>query len=330
MSTILLLVVLAVSFAGTFIIYKVAVKRNIMDVPNIRSSHSQPTPRGGGLALVVAWYIGLFVLRFLGLIESNLFFALLSGAILAIISFIDDLYDIKPLIRIVFQFITVASGLWLIGGLTSINIENTSFDFPIVLSCIALIGTLWFINLFNFLDGIDGYASVEAILVALGLLIITRNIIFLVLIFAVLGFLIWNWPRAKIFMGDIGSTQLGYILVILGIHFNNKLQIDFLGWLILTSLFWVDATVTLFKRWRNKEKLSQAHKKHYFQRIVQFGFSHRKTVIWAIAINLMFIGLVCLSEKEVISYFITFPLCLAINLILIKLIDARFPFNSSN
>jgi Fuc2NAc and GlcNAc transferase len=324
----LLLVVLVLSYAGTFIITKVAVKRNIMDVPNIRSSHSEPTPRGGGLALVVAWYIGLFGLRYLGLIESNLFFALLAGVILAVVSFIDDLYDIKPFIRIIFQLITVVAGLLLIGGFTVFDIEKISFEFPVIFFCLALIGIMWFINLFNFLDGIDGYASVEAILIALGILLVTRNIVFLILIFAVLGFLIWNWPKAKIFMGDIGSTQLGYILIILGIYFNNKLQIDFLGWLILTSLFWFDATLTLYYRWRNKEKLSQAHKKHYYQRIAQFGYSHQKVVLISIIINLIFIALVFFSERGIISYFVSFPACLVINIILARLIDSRLPFKA--
>jgi len=166
--------------------------------------------------------------------------------------------------------------------------------------------------------------------VALGMFLLSKNPVLLVLVFAILGFLVWNWPKAKIFMGDIGSTQLGYILIILGIYFNNYIKINFIGWLILTSLFWVDASLTLYRRWRNKEKLSQAHKKHYYQRIVQYGFTHKKTVVGSIVINLFFIVLVYMSEKESITYFITFPLCLIINLTLAKLIDASFPFKSTN
>jgi len=326
MLTVLLLIILILSFAGTYIIIKVAIKRNIFDIPNIRSSHTIPTPRGGGLAIVLSWYVGLFGLKYFNLIESNLFYALLSGSVLAFVSFLDDLFSIKPWIRILFQLLTVTIGIYFLNGFTTLYLNNFVITIPIILSVIVVIGAIWFINLYNFLDGIDGYASIEAISIALGMFVITKNPIFLLLIFAVLGFLIWNWPKAKIFMGDIGSTQLGYIFVILGVYFNNNHEFNIFGWLILTSLFWVDASLTLLRRWRNKEKLSTAHKKHAYQRIVQFGFSHRKTILISIFVNLLFIILVVLSEKGLIPYFVTFPLCLLINYFLIKQIDYRFPF----
>ena len=326
--SIILSLILITSFAGTFLILKIAVRKNILDIPNIRSSHTQPTPRGGGLAIVISWYIGLAALRYIGMIESDLFFALLSGAVLATISFLDDLFDIKPGLRILFQIVTVMSGLFFIGGFKVIYLSGTILNYPVILTFLAILGGIWFINLFNFLDGIDAYASTETLLVALGMLLVLNNPVLLILIFAVMGFLFWNWPKAKIFMGDIGSTQLGYILLILAIYFNNQFKFNFLGWLILTSLFWVDATLTLFKRWRNKENLSQAHRKHYYQRIVQYGFSHRKTVIISILINIVFVILVLLSEKGILSYFISFPVCLLINVILVKAIDNKIPFKS--
>ena len=199
MLTTLLLIVLVLSYAGTFIITKVAVKQNIMDIPNIRSSHSKPTPRGGGLAIVLSWYIGIIVFRFFGMIESNLFYALISGGLLAIISFLDDIYDIKPLYRILFQFVTVILGLYFIGGFKNIYTNHSVLNHPFIFSCIAIIGVMWFINLYNFLDGIDGYASTEAIAVLFGMFLIVHNPIFLLLIFAVLGFLIWNWPKANLY-----------------------------------------------------------------------------------------------------------------------------------
>jgi UDP-N-acetylmuramyl pentapeptide phosphotransferase/UDP-N-acetylglucosamine-1-phosphate transferase len=327
MLPVLFFIILVLSFAGTFIIIKVAVKKNILDIPNIRSSHSIPTPRGGGFAIVISWYFGLFGLKYFNLIEPGLFYALLSGFVLAIVGFLDDLFSIKPWIRILIQLLTVTVGLFFINGVRIFYLNDFVISLPIIFSILALIGAIWFINLYNFLDGIDGYASVEAILIALALFLITKNPILLVLIFAVFGFLIWNWPKAKIFMGDIGSTQLGYILVILGFYFNDNHEFSILGWLILTSLFWVDASLTLFRRWRNKEKLSQAHKKHAYQRIVQFGFSHQKTILLSILINLIFITMTFLSEKAIISYLITFPFCLLLNYILIKQIDYLSPFN---
>jgi UDP-N-acetylmuramyl pentapeptide phosphotransferase/UDP-N-acetylglucosamine-1-phosphate transferase len=328
MTSLLLIFVLILSFTTTIVVRKIALRRNILDVPNIRSSHTQPTPRGGGIAILLAWYSGLFCLKYFDLIESALFYALISGVLLAFVSLLDDIYTIKPYIRILFQLFTVLLGLYLIGGLKILYLNDLTISIPLVFNIVIVLGAIWFINLYNFLDGIDGYASAEAIAVLSGMFLINRNPLFPVLIFALIGFLIWNWPKAKIFMGDIGSTQLGYILIILGFHFNNEFQINFIGWLILTSLFWFDATLTLFYRWRNKEKLSQAHRKHYYQRIVQYGFSHLKTVIVSIIINLVYISLVILSEKGHVSYFITFPFCILINIILARLIDKRLPFGS--
>jgi UDP-N-acetylmuramyl pentapeptide phosphotransferase/UDP-N-acetylglucosamine-1-phosphate transferase len=305
---------------------KVAVKKNIMDIPNIRSSHTQPTPRGGGLAIVLSWYIGLIAFKLLGMIELNLFLALFSGSILAIISFLDDLYDIKPLYRIFFQFVTVLLGIYFIGGFKIIYINGSTLRFPTLYSCIAVIGVIWFINLFNFLDGIDGYASTETITVLFGMFLLVHNPIFLLLIFAVLGFLIWNWPKAKIFLGDIGSTQLGYILIMLGIYFNNGQKINFITWLMLTSLFWFDATLTLFRRYKNKEKLSVAHKKHAYQRIVQSGFSHLKTIWYSIVINIIILSLVYISTYSQALLIPVFILNMLLLYGITLLVDKRLPF----
>lgn len=328
MLTWFIILVLLISFAGTFIILKVAHRKKILDIPNHRSSHSIPTPRGGGLAIVLSWYLGLLGLRCSGLIEADLFFALLSGSILAVIGLLDDLFSIKPWIRLLFQVCTVIFGLYFLGGFNFLYLDGTGIHYPSLFYPLALIGAVWFINLYNFLDGIDGYASVEAITVVTGMYLISQNPVFLILIFSVMGFLIWNWPKAKIFMGDIGSTQLGYILVVFGIHFNNTHQVNIFGFLILTSLFWIDASLTLFRRWRNCEELSLAHKKHAYQRIVQFGFSHKKTLLISIVINIGFTGFVLLSERNIIPYYVTFPLCFTINYLLVRLIDQKLPFKT--
>jgi Fuc2NAc and GlcNAc transferase len=273
----------------------------MIDIPNERSSHVSPTPRGGGLAIVITWYIGITILFYFNIIERNLYYALLCGLLLAFISLMDDLINLKPIIRLIVQVLTAGGALFFLKGINSVHIGGFYFDYNIVLLPIAIIGIVWFINLYNFLDGIDGYASIEAIMVAIGLYLFTGNLVLLILISSVIGFLFWNWPKAKIFMGDVGSTQLGFILIILGIYFHNSQQFTIIHWLILTSPFWFDATLTLFRRWRNKEKLSQAHKKHAYQRMVQAGFSHLKTDIYLIGINLILITLlVVVTEYSVL------------------------------
>lgn len=305
---------------------KLAVKHSIVDVPNERSSHIIPTPRGGGLAIVVSWFTGITLLFLSDYIESKLYFALMSGVLLAIVSLIDDIIDLSPYLRLLTQAITASLAFYFLGGIEAVEISGLNITSHTILYPLALIGIVWFINLFNFLDGIDGYASLEAIIVAGVLLIFSSNLINLVLIGSATGFLFWNWPKAKIFMGDIGSTQLGFILVILGIYFHNEAQFSILYWIMLTSLFWFDATLTLFRRWRNKERLSVAHRKHAYQRAVQSGLTHQQTLFASSALNLIIIGLILVSERNENLLIPT----LIINILLLYLItlyiDRKVPF----
>ena len=322
---VILITIFLLSFIGTFFVRKFALKKNIIDRPNERSSHTVATPRGGGLAIVVTWFIGLVILFLQNQIQANLFYALLSGSILAIVSLIDDIIDLKPSVRLLAQTLSAAGGLYFLGGINLFPEIDNNLLFWFT-NLITFIGIIWFINLYNFLDGIDAYASTEAILVSLGMYLIIQDSIFLLLIFSILGFLIWNWPKAKIFMGDVGSTQLGYILVILGIYFQNTQALEFVHWIILTSLFWFDATLTLFRRWRNKEQLSQAHKKHAYQRIIQAGFSHQKTVIYAIIINILIITIVFLVVSYNLQAIYLLPFILIGLAFINKLIDQKKPF----
>jgi len=320
---------LIISVFLTFLIRSIAIKRNVVDIPNERSSHTIPTPRGGGLAIVIIWFGALGLLYLNGKIPDNLFFALLSGLLLATVSLLDDIFSLQPLFRLPFQIISASLALFFLNGFeTSLFTEIKTLDFLIY--PVIIVGIVWFINLFNFLDGIDGYASLEAIFVAISLFIFTGELLTLVLIASVAGFLFWNWPKAKIFMGDVGSTQLGYILIVLGIYFHNNDGPNFSVWIILSSLFWFDATLTLYRRWRNNEKLSKAHRKHIYQRAVQAGFSHLITDLYALAINLVIFILAYIAYcKPQLSL----PM-LIVNLLFLfvvaKSIDKRYPFDYKN
>lgn len=323
---VLSIILVSISFGLTFLIKKVALRLKIIDIPNQRSSHVIPTPRGGGLAIVITWYIGISILFYLEFIERNLYFALICGVLLAIISLIDDVINLKPIFRLFTQVITAIGAFIFLKGIDSIFIAGFEIDYWFIIYPISIIGIVWFINLFNFLDGIDAYASIEAVCVALGLYIFTGNIVTVVLIVSVLGFLFWNWPKAKIFMGDVGSTQLGFILIVLGIYFHNENQFSIIQWLILTSPFWFDATFTLFRRWRNKEKLSQAHKKHVYQRLVQSGFSHLRVDVYLIGVNIVLLGFVYsafnFSKFIILFFFLTILLMYSVT----KWVDKRKEF----
>jgi UDP-N-acetylmuramyl pentapeptide phosphotransferase/UDP-N-acetylglucosamine-1-phosphate transferase len=314
------------SFIITWIFRNFSLKRKILDIPNERSSHTVPTPRGGGLAIVIAWYTGITALFFMGMLNKSLYFALLSGLLLAGTSLIDDVIDLKPIIRLIAQIITVITAFFLLNGIQPVPVFGKVILPVILLYPITILGMVWFINLFNFLDGIDGYASLEAIALAIAFFLFTGHNINLILIASVLGFLIWNWPKAKIFMGDVGSTQLGFIIVVLGIYFHNENKLSIIYWIILSAPFWFDATLTLFRRWRNKEKLSQAHRKHIYQRLVLSGFSHLKVDLFLISLNIVLTILVFLCVKYNVLQIPLLILTLFFMYIITLYADKRKPF----
>ena len=182
---------------------------------------------------------------------------------------------------------------------------------------------VWFINLYNFLDGIDGYAGSEMLFLSIAGFILFGDSLFVVLGVSVFGFLLWNWHKAKIFMGDVGSTLFGYNVAIFTIYYSNQESTNFWIWIILFGVFWFDATLTLFRRFRNREKLSQAHKKHAYQRLVQSGFSHSAVVIFSIFLNLILFVLVYVISNVLLAFFMS----IVILYLSIKLIDKKKGFS---
>lgn len=294
----LILLPALISWVLTLLVKRVAIRKSLMDIPGKRSSHEVPTPRGGGLAIVLIWLVGVLIFYLLGYIEKSLFLALYSGLILVIISFLDDLLTMPYSVRLFFQLLGISLGVYFLGGIETIDFGLFQLSQSVILSVVGVLGLIWFVNLYNFLDGIDGYAAVEAIFISLALYFFTGNQILLLLAASVLGFLYWNWQRAKIFMGDVGSILLGYTLGILAVYYHTTSELSLLVFAILSSLFWFDATITLFRRAKNKEAVTQAHKKHAYQRIVQGGFSHQKTVLYSILLNIILFAFAYLAVEE--------------------------------
>ncbi|NOZ35756.1 MAG: glycosyltransferase family 4 protein [Chlorobi bacterium] len=299
---------------------------SIIDIPNDRSSHTVPTPRGGGLAIVIAWFVGIIFLFFVDLIESNLFYALLGAVPLMIVGIIDDSVDVKPIIRILIQSFSTIWALWFLGGLPEIDLGFYSFSNIYINNILIFFVILWFINLFNFIDGIDGYLASGVLLFSIALFVITNNIILLISAVTVAGFLIWNWHPAKIFMGDVGSTVLGFNFIVLAVYFQNSENISFVIPIILSSVFWFDTTLTLFRRFINKEQLNKAHKKHAYQRLVQAGYSHQKVVVISVILNLIIIGFVSfalfLPKFTLVSFFLVLVILFGV----VKIIDNKKSF----
>jgi len=310
------------SFSFTYLIRNYAIKKSLIAEVNERSSHSVPTPHGGGIAISVTWFVGLGYLYFTDAIEVQLFYALLVGAIIAIVSFFDDMYELSPKVRLVTQALVAGLGLYFLGGLSEIDLGFFSITNQFLTNTFAFLLIVWFINLYNFLDGINGYAGSEALFLALAGFILFGGGHFLVLAVAVLGFLYWNFGNAKIFMGDVGSTLLGYTVAVFTLYYANVQSANLWVWIILFGVFWFDATVTLVRRKLNGEKLSQAHKKHAYQRLTQAGWSHTKVVFASMAVNMMLFCLVYFIS----NVFVSFVLAISILLISMLYIEKRKSF----
>ena len=324
--TLFFLLAFIISFLLTHIVKYAAQKKLILDVPNERSSHVKPTARGGGIAIALTWFAGISYLYHHGNIEAKLYYALISGILISLIGFIDDIYNIKFYIRLIAQSIATMSALYFLGGLNKFDCGFYTIENNFILTTLALFGIIWFINLYNFIDGIDGYAASEAVFVSAALWFFTGHLSLLLLAFAVLGFLPLNWQKAKIFMGDTGSTLLGFSLAVFAIYLQNNSEFSILNWLILTSIFWFDATYTLFKRLVNKERITEAHKKHIYQRIVQWGFSHQKTVVYSLLINVILFILVMFIQEHKNYTLMAFAFCLFFLTLIKNKVDKKKTF----
>jgi Fuc2NAc and GlcNAc transferase len=289
------------SFALTYIIKQYAIKKSLVAIVNERSSHTVPTPHGGGIAITIIWFIGIIYLYLSNQIDMNIFYAFLAGSIISVVSFFDDLYELSPKLRIVVQSIVALIGLYFIDGFHSLGFGVFEITNTFVTNLFAFLLILWFINLTNFIDGINGYVGSMFVFLGVAGFTLFDDSYFLILIVAVLGFLYWNWNKAKIFMGDVGSTLLGYNIAIITLSFGNQSSDNFWIWILLFSLFWFDATITLIRRKMNGENLSQAHKKHAYQRLTQAGWSHYKVTNYSIVLNCILFCFVYFVSNVIIS-----------------------------
>ncbi len=266
-----------------------------LDIPNARSSHGVATPRGGGIAIVLTTLTALVILGALGAESWELVAALVGGGTLVgLIGFADDHRDIAPRWRLIGHF---AAALWVIAwlhGLPSLRMLGFAVDLGWVGYVLAAIYLVWLLNLTNFMDGIDGIAGVEAITVCLGGAVLylitvpgsTHWFAPLVLAAATLGFLVWNWPPAKIFMGDGGSGFLGLMLATLSLQAAWVAPSLFWSWLIMLGVFIVDATVTLVLRVAHGKRFYEAHRSHAYQHAAQKAGTHLPVILVVGTINL--------------------------------------------
>lgn len=285
------------SLVLTAVLRRYALSRSIIDIPNARSSHSIPTPRGGGVAIVIAFLVALPILGAIGLVPWTQLIAVGgAGALVAVIGFMDDHGHIAARWRLLGHFTAAIWALAWLGGLPPVVFFGVSLDLHWFGHILAAIYLVWMLNLYNFMDGIDGIASVEALCVCLGACLIyglngTPALTWgaLILAMAVLGFLYWNFPPARIFMGDAGSGFLGIALGVLSVQAAWESSALLWVWLILLGVFIVDATFTLMRRLIRGDKVYEAHRSHAYQFASRLAGRHLPVTMAVIFINLVWL-----------------------------------------
>ena len=283
-----------VSVVLTGVMRGVALSYGVIDTPNSRSSHTQPTPRGGGASIVLALIGSLLLLSGLGVVDTDLLLAVAGGgAAVAIVGFIDDRRGVAASVRLVVHLGAAVWALAWLGGLPPMQIGDEAVSFGWFGYVLGALGIAWSINLFNFMDGIDGIAGAEAAFVAGGASVLallgggTGGVpaSSLALAASAIGFLVWNWPPARIFMGDVGSGFVGYAIAVFALASAGEGSGSLLVWLTLGGVFFVDATVTLIRRARRRERLSESHRTHAYQWLSRRWGSHRSVTLAMIVVN---------------------------------------------
>ena len=285
------------SWLLTAAIRRYALRSDLLDVPNERSLHRTPTPRGGGAAIAVVTLAGIAVAAFIGLIAPQAASLLLGGgALVSAVGWIDDRSGVRASVRAAVHACAAAWAIYWIWG---------------TLSLTALVGgvvIIWAINLYNFMDGIDGLAGAEAVCVGAGggalLLGAGRADLAapaLILAAAAGGFLIWNWPPARIFMGDVGSGFLGYCFGALSLLSARSDAVPLDLWLLMAGVFVFDATITLIRRVVRGERWYEAHRTHAYQRLVQGGRTHAVVTTGIVAVNLVLAALAAMAASGALS-----------------------------
>jgi Fuc2NAc and GlcNAc transferase len=267
------------SFLGTKLYIGYARKNAILDIPNMRSSHTIPTPRGGGIVFVSLFLLSICFFALSYPQQAPLWSSLLGGGtLIATIGWIDDRKNLPARTRLLVHALAVLWTLFNNGGLPSLFMGKYHVSLGAFGYVLGLIGGIWLINLYNFMDGVDGLAAGEAVLVASAGAFLTlgtsTSFALFTLAALVLGFLLWNWSPAKVFMGDTGSGFLGFAFFCFALYSENTNTMSLLVWAVLISVFVVDATLTLIMRARQRKRLSEAHRDHLYHQFLKAGFKH--------------------------------------------------------
>lgn len=314
-------VTLLLTWFGALALIRTAHRLGLVDVPNARSSHVQPRPRGGGIAIVAAFaLVAAAALPDGGPARATVWPWVAGGTLIALTGLLDDVRGLGQGVRLLAQ--TVALGLAMVAIGAGLGLGNPSPAVPLAPPSVGPVATalvaavivlvmvagLWWINLFNFMDGIDGLAACQAIFMLLaGIAIrnastatdagpaagavidVTVPALAILLAGGVAGFLLVNWSPARIFMGDCGSLFLGFAIFTMALHDVTLGYTNPWSWLILSGSFLVDATVTLSRRFARGENIRKAHRSHAYQRISRRLGNHANATLVYCLVNVVWL-----------------------------------------
>lgn len=296
----LLLSLSLIAYLLVFTYKQFALSKGIVDIPNHRSYHTSPIPLGGGAVFACVWLSACVGATLLADWSFDNLVLLLPGLLMILsIGFVDDLYNISAWKRLGVHFLASSTTLVMMGGFTDLSLGTSTIYLGGAGTLTAIIAIAWSTNLYNFMDGIDGIASMQAIFIfSTGSLLfwfIGANhlaIINLFLVASIIGFIIWNWPPAKIYMGDVGSTFLGFLVAAFALIGEKKYGLPALIWLILYGVFAFDATATLIRRMLAGERWYKAHRSYFYHhRLLLLGWSHKQIVLAVTGVNIILTSL---------------------------------------
>ena len=263
-----------------------ALAHQILDLPGHRSLHSNPTPRGGGISIVLASEACLVVAYLAHELSALIAIAIGAGTLLvAMIGWMDDRRPLTYQIRLSVQAMAALVALILLAAAHGPATRSITMTRLAIWNLLAGLGVIWATNLYNFMDGIDGLAATEGIIAGLaGAILIAQQSpglawVCLGVSGACAGFLVFNWQPAKIFMGDTGSGSLGFLFAILALASWNAGSARLIQWVIILGAFIFDATITLIRRVVARQAFHTAHRSHAYQRAVRSGWSHQRVTL---------------------------------------------------
>jgi Fuc2NAc and GlcNAc transferase len=324
-------IIFFVSLFFTYLYIFLARNKKWIDIPGHRSSHQIPTPRGGGLVFIVLWLLCGILSVILGFWDHRQAWVLLPGAsLVSFTAFYDDVSPLSAKTRALFYILASFLCIYMIA-----NYDETAFPLGLLNFGTAILYVLaiaWSINLFNFMDGLDGFAALEGIFVlSVGGFFLWEKggqelaLMAWLLAVSVAGFLFWNRPPAKVFMGDVGSTTLGFSIMAFAFLGEKVYGISILLWLILYGTFIFDSSVTLARRIYAGEIWYQAHRSHAYQRLHQTDWPHSKVLLYKGCVNIILVTLALIGFYNENLLYLLFLLALILLTILYIKIESTNP-----